>query len=256
VAVNSPDANVHVLDLEDGTDTPVTFRGTASYPLWSHDDKRVLFGDRRRNGEYEVFAVGPDGSGGAELQFENPTPTSMPTSVAPDGTLMGYGVHPVTNRDIWVRRPDGEITVILETPANERAPAIAPTRQLFAYVSDEEGSDQIYVRDLDALERRWRVSTDGGTSPAWSRDGRELYFIRGNSILGVEVGSGGGVRIGEERQVFTHERLVRDDWGNRSFDTLPGGGFLVSAARKSAVVLRVVLDWGQVLARDKSSAEP
>ena len=104
--------------------------------------------------------VAPDGSGGVERYFENPVPTSLTTSIAPDGTFMGYGVHPVTNRDIWIRRPGGEITMLLETPANERAPAIAPVGRLFAYVSDEEGSDQIYLRDLDALERRWRVSSE------------------------------------------------------------------------------------------------
>ena len=105
-------------------------------------------------------------------------------------------------------------------------------------------SDQVYVRDLGALERRWRVLTAGGTSPAWSRDGRKLYFMRGNSIFGVSVGIGGGVRIGDERPVFTHERLGRDEWGNRSFDSLPGGGFLVSVLRESEVVLRVVLGFG------------
>ena len=78
----------------------------------------------------------------------------------------------------------------------------------------------------------------------WSRDGRELYFIRGNSILGVEVRTEGGVRIGDERVVFFHDRLVQDDWGNRTFDALPGGGLLVPVQRESEVVLRVVLGFG------------
>jgi hypothetical protein len=158
--------------------------------LWSHDDGLVLYSDRRSS-EYETWTVTPDGSSRAERYFENPLPNSLTTSVAPHGTLMGYGVHPVTNRDIWIRRPDGEITILLETPANERAPMIAPAGRLFAYVSDEEGSEQIYLRDLDALERRWQVST------------------------------GSGVRIGDERLVFSHDRLERGDWGNRTFDSLP-----------------------------------
>jgi Tol biopolymer transport system component len=164
--------------------------------------------------------------------------------VAADGTLMGYGVHPVTNRDIWIRAFDGKITLLLQSPANERAPAIAPFARLFAYVSDEEGSDEVYLRDLDARERRWRVSTKGGVSPVWSRDGRELYFVRGNSILGVEVRTEGGVRIGDERLVFSHARLTRDDWGNRTFDSLPDGGFLVSVQQESNVSLRVILGFG------------
>jgi len=239
----APDATVHLLDPLDRTDTQLTFRPTATLPTWSHDDAQLVFSDRRSS-EFETWVVAPDGSGGIERYFENPVPTSLTTSIASDGTFMGYGVHPVTNRDIWIRRTDGEITLLLETPANERAPAIAPFARLFAYVSDEEGSDEIYLRDLDALERRWRVSSAGGASPMWSRDGRELYFIRGNSILGVEVRTEGGVRVGDERVVFSHDRLVQDDWGNRTFDTLPGGGLLVPVQRESEVVLRVVLGFG------------
>ena len=54
----------------------------------------------------------------------------------------------------------------------------------------------------------------------------------------------GGVRIGKERIFFSHDRLLRDDWGNRTFDTLPEGGFLVSVQRESEVVLRVGLGFG------------
>ena len=132
----------------------------------------------------------------------------------------------------------------METEFNERAPQISPINRLFAYISDEEGSDQIYLRDLDALDRRWRVTDEGGRSPAWSRDGKQLYFIRGNTILRVDVETSRGVRLGEEREVFTHERLSRDDWGNRVFDTLPDGGLLVSVQQESNVVLRVVLGFG------------
>ena len=243
VVVAAADSKIHVLDLVDRTDTSLTFQATATLPLWSPDDALVLYSDRRSS-EFETWTVAPDGNGAAERYFENPLPTSLTTSLSAGGTLMGYGVHPVTNRDIWIRPPDGEITLLLETPANERAPAIAPVARLFAYVSDEEGTDEIYLRDLDALERRWRVSNGGGGSPIWSRDGRELYFVRGNSILGVEVQTEGGVRIGDERLVFSHDRLVQDDWGNRTFDTLPGGGLLVPVQRESEVVLRVVLGFG------------
>jgi len=168
VLVVAQDGRIHVLDLADRTDTSLTFQPTAHIPLWSPDEALVLFADRRSS-EFETWTVTPDGNGAAERYFENPLPTSLTTSVAADGTLMGYGVHPVTNRDIWIRASDGKITLLLQSPANERAPAIAPFARLFAYVSDEEGSDEVYLRDLDAQERRWRVSTKGGVSPVWSR---------------------------------------------------------------------------------------
>jgi serine/threonine-protein kinase len=236
------DSVVRVLDLESGSDTPLTFLSTSWYPLWSHDDARILFSDRRDSG-WKTWTVSPDGSSGAEIYLEELSDT-ITTDVARDGTLMGYRVDPETSRDVWIRGPDGEVRMLLETAANERVPAIAPDGRFFAYLSNEEGADQVYLRDLSALERRWQLSSEGGVSPVWSRGGRELYFRRGDSIVAVEVRTGGGVRVGAERVVYTNDRLDLDVWGNRTFDSLPDGGLLVSVREESDVVLRVVVGWG------------
>ena len=243
IVVSDADQRLRLHDLETGTNALITFSPSATLPVWSPDETTLYFGDRRSS-TYEAWTALLDGSRAAERLFESPVPSTLPTSVAADGTLMGYGVHPVTNRDIWLAPPGGKPTVILETPANERAPAIAPFGRLYAYVSNEEGTDEIYLRDLEAPERRWQLSNGGGISPVWGRDGRELFFLRGSSLIGVEVQTTGGVRIGKERIFFSHDRLLRDDWGNRTFDTLPEGGFLVSVQRESEVVLRVVLGFG------------
>lgn len=41
-------------------------------------------------------------------------------------------------------------------------------------------------------ERRWTISSGGGTSPLWSRDGRTLYYYAGRAIMGVDVTTAGG----------------------------------------------------------------
>jgi serine/threonine-protein kinase len=236
------DNSVHVLDLVDRTDTPLTFLDTSWYPRWSQDDARIIFADRRR-AAFESWSVAPDGTGAPELLFEDQFPNTLTTSVTADGTYMGYVVNPDTNRDIWIRRPGRGFEMILQTSANERVPILSPDGGLFAYVSDENGSDQIFVRDLASLERRWPVTTEGGISPVWSRDGERLFFIRGESIHVVEVRAEGGVRIGQERRVVTQPGLDRDPWGNQTFDAMPDGGLLLSAEEPSDVVLRVVVNW-------------
>jgi dipeptidyl aminopeptidase/acylaminoacyl peptidase len=167
----------------------------------------------------------------------------LTTSEGPDGTFMGYVVDPLTFRDIWIRRPGGTMEMVLKTPANERVPILSPDGRLFVYLSNESGADRLYLRDVEALERRWQVSTDGGDSPVWSRDGSRLYFLRGESIYFVTVRTEGGVRVGEETLFVTVPGIDRDDWGNQTFDSMPDGGLLVSVAAWSEVVLRVVLGW-------------
>jgi Tol biopolymer transport system component len=234
--------SVHVLDLENRTDTPITFQGTSWYPMWSHDDSFVAFQDIR-NVVYGTWTVAPDGSGAPEPLFQDPPPNINSTSVSAEGVWMGYVVDPVTSRDIWVHRPGEGFDMVLATPANERSPALSPKGRLFAYVSDEDGSDQIYLRELTSLERRWQVTTEGGISPVWSRDGRRLYFIRGESILSVDVRIVGGVRIDPETVVLTQPGLDLDPWGNQTFDAMPDGDLLISVAEASEVILRVVVEW-------------
>jgi Tol biopolymer transport system component len=45
-----------------------------------------------------------------------------------------------------------------------------------AYTSNESGTWDVYVQPFPALDRKWRVSPDGGSRPAWRRDGRELFY--------------------------------------------------------------------------------
>lgn len=57
-----------------------------------------------------------------------------------------------------------------------------------AYTSDESGKSEIYVRPFPEVEGgRWQVSTGGGDSPLWSRDGRELFYHSGEAIMAVSV---------------------------------------------------------------------
>ncbi len=114
----------------------------------------------------------------------------------------------------------------------------------FAYVSDEDGSDEIFIRALTDDGRRWRVSEAGGTAPVWSRDGRELLYCNGESILARSVTvEGNAVRLGPVRNVFTSERLNVEDFGNPTFDVAPDGALIVSLIEPRQFCIRVVLNW-------------
>ena len=57
-----------------------------------------------------------------------------------------------------------------------------------AYVSDESGEDEIYVRPFPGLDRKWQVSTGGGAEPHWREDGAQLIFFKTPwAVEGVSV---------------------------------------------------------------------
>jgi len=232
---------VYVTDLKDRSVTRLTFAGRGNYPFWSPDDKFAWFSSSR-TGDWQTFSVAIDGQG-EPRPLDKGMGEYISTSVGSDGTRMGYQINPTTNRDIFLVTPDGAVEMLLESKANERSPMLSPDGRLFAYVSDEEGSAQVYLRTLPITGRRWQVSTEGGVSPVWRRDGQALYFIYENTIYMAEVRASGGVRIGPPQPVFTHDRLDLDPWGNRSFDSLPDGELIISISEESNVTLRAILNW-------------
>jgi hypothetical protein len=77
----------------------------------------------------------------------------------------------------------------LVTPFVEKQGRFSPDRRWIAYASDESGRTEVYVRGFDPPGGKWRVSGDGGDSPVWRRDGKELYFLTSDStVMSAAVG--------------------------------------------------------------------
>ena len=92
----------------------------------------------------------------------------------------------------------------LATSANEDSAVLSPDGRWVAYMSDESGAYEIYVRRFPGGESKQRVSTDGGTTPQWSADGRELFFQAeaGGKMMVAPVRSEPDLRMGEPRVLF------------------------------------------------------
>jgi serine/threonine-protein kinase len=77
---------------------------------------------------------------------------------------------------------------LLQDKYAETQPRISPDGQWLAYMSNESGRFEIYVRPFpDVSSGKWQVSTNGGIEPKWSQDGKRLFYRSDNSIMGVVV---------------------------------------------------------------------
>jgi hypothetical protein len=127
----------------------------------------------------EAYCQAADGRSAAEAPFKvNGLVNARPFS--PDGTRMLLETRgPETRDDITIVTigPPAETRPLLNTRFSETAPAISPDGRWLAYVSDESGRAEVYVRPFPALDRGlWPISTGGGTEPRWAPNGRELFF--------------------------------------------------------------------------------
>ena len=60
------------------------------------------------------------------------------------------------------------------------------------------------------------MSSNGGTQPRWSRDGKELFYVEGSTLVAVSVTSGAAFSVGSARRLFEHPEL-RDGRGTASY---------------------------------------
>ena len=131
---------------------------------------------------------------------------------------------------------DGDQTPVpfLVTPFSERAGAFSPDGRWLAYVSDESGRDEVYVRPYPPdPSQEVTISTDGGRGPVWSRDGRELFYQNGEQMMVVAVESGESFRPSPPEQLFVGSYLQPSTQGSFAlYDVSQDGRFLMM---KSAV---------------------
>ena len=117
-----------------------------------------------------------------------------------------------------------------------------------AYVSDESGAPEIYVQSFPASEKKWRVSTNGGTQPRWRRDGTELFYISADTkLMVVDVdASSGDLNIGLPRALFALPSGSVGSFQGHPWD-LAGNGerflFRAPAEEQAAPSITVVLNW-------------
>jgi len=93
---------------------------------------------------------------------------------------------------------------LIATPYDEMSMRLSPNGRWIAYQSDETGRMEVFVRPFpDVGSGKVQVSSDGGTGPLWSRDGREFYYLRRDeTMMAVPVGTDGAVRPGAQRELF------------------------------------------------------
>ena len=223
--MDSGQNDVWVLDLARGIRTRLTFGPVSNnYPVWSPDGKWIIY-NSDRNGRSNFYRKPSDGSGAEELLLTNDQ-IALPSDWSRDGKYLIYGHGPAgyTDWDVWALPLEGERKPRLVVAHRENGSSgygrLSPDGRWLAYASTESGKPEVYVIPFGGGQGRWQVSANGGSQPAWSQDGKELYFASQTfSVVAVPVKEVNGIpQFGAAQQLTTTASAP-----NIFFDVTPDG---------------------------------
>jgi Tol biopolymer transport system component len=253
---NTPNWDVWLLDVARNTSTRLTYEQVrATFPVWSADGSSIIF-DSIRGGEVSLYLKLSSGAGDERLLLKSDARYKYVTSSSRDGRFLLYTVeNSETKTDLWVLPMQGDRKPIsfLRTEFNERSGQFSPDGRWIAYISDESGSDEIYVREFSSgaaqgscdAAGKWLISKGGGTDPRWRGDGRELFYVAsGGKLMSVEISAKPVFQAGVPRPLF---QLPPGFIGGDV--TADGRRFLIGVpmAQSASVPFTVMLNWQSAL---------
>ena len=225
VKSNTSVPDIWVKRLDGGALSRLTYEGTNNLrPSWSHDGRDVLFLSNR-SGSLALYRQRADGSAPAEKVASDPHGFGEGFE-SRDGKWLVLRSADAACCDILAMSSgvDGTPKPLVATSFRERSPSLSPDGKWLAYASDETGRFEIFVRPFpDAQSAKWQVSTDGGTSPHWSAQGNELFYLdAANEMQAAHVTTKPTFGIVSKERLFSASGYFVSPW-SQAYDVSPDG---------------------------------
>ena len=172
----------------------------------------------------------------------------LPEDWSPDGRYLTE--RRVVPDQIWIQPLFGERKPYpFATSGSDHGSRFSPDGKWIAYGSTESKRREIYVRSFPEGSDKIQVSTQGGERPAWSRDGKQLYFIAlDGTLMAAPVLTGTKLEIGEPKELFSTGPPGPFSFNN-GFDVTKDGRFLIPVRPEQGgnTAMNVVLNWTRAL---------
>jgi Tol biopolymer transport system component len=247
LTVRLPDPDIWIYDFDRGGLRRMTFApGEDELAIWSPDGKRVAYAS---NGRQQAFMIAVDGSGQEQPLMKNETHFHL-QSWSPDGKLIAFERLGASGQyEIWMLPLEGDRKPYsyLASQFRLNQPAFSNDGHWLAYTSNESGRGEVYVQRFPGPGEKVQVSTDGGSNPVWSHDGKQLVYENSGTLWATEI-SLTPFRVGKSRVLYQGD--IWNDAAGPNYTLAPGGHRIVVVERikdPDGGNVKVVLNWNQEL---------
>ncbi len=264
----SPDGRKLALDIDDGKQrdiwvydvardalTQLTFDpGSDTFPVWTLDGKRIVFASDRAGpgGPRNLHWVNADGTGEVTRLTDGPE-DQRPMSWHPSGRFLafmatdsratnsrtGWGDVSILPMDVDAAKgwTPGKPTAFLATPSAEFGPVFSPDGRFIAYFSNEAGGNtfHVYVRPFPGPGGPWRISTEFGTWPRWSRAAPELLYVTGGKVMVAPFAVKGDSFLADTPRLWS-PTSIRELGNSSAYDLHPDGKRIAAVAVQDQAV--------------------
>ncbi len=188
----SSDGDNEVLLADLGSGTSVRFSEDPRDdfdPVWTPDGLAVIWSALSPNRPPFLVMRAVDGASKSEAVLPTADTAQFAGSVSSSGLLAYTHATSAGTVDVYVVPLKGPRVPqpLLSGPAREFGPEFSPDGHWIAYVSSESGANEIYVVPYPGPGAKRQVTTTGGVSPMWRRDGRELYYQTDAGLMVIDV---------------------------------------------------------------------
>lgn len=226
-------SDVWVYEWERDTLTRLTFAGNSNVnPVWTPDGHRIVYSSQDKGGVPNLWWIRADGAGDAQRLTESKE-SQFASSWRPDGKVLAF----------YQRNPEGYAVMTLPIAGDDKAgwkpgepmpfvtgilnvdPAFSPDGRWLAYMSNESGTYEVYVRPFPGPGGKWQVSNGGGFMAIWSRNGKELFYrtVADSKIMVVTYTASGDSFHADKPQLWSPGQFTDIGGAIINFDLHPDG---------------------------------
>jgi serine/threonine-protein kinase len=246
--ITDQDRDVWIVDIGDHRMTRLTVGETANDAFWSPDGRRLAY-TSMRGGTRGVFLRNADGSGSADSILTDAQDRSS-GAWSPDGRTLVSSTSGVNG--LWMVPLDSgrHAEPIAGSRSSEAFPALSRDGRWLAYVSDESGRQEVYVRPFPGPGGRVQVSVRGGNEPVFTGDGRELIYREDagvtSQLMAATIRTTAAFEVLARTALFEASNFAgAEDHAN--YDVAPDGRRFVFVRSVQANQIRLIQNWATQL---------